>query len=139
MFGYENPIYWGIFFEDEENMPMGTLERKIVHKHVTFGFRTPMPVELLGRETSVIVDGYGNDGKNEALFVELDPDIQDYHEGDDDARYHITLSVAEDGRPVDSGKLAFEPMEHPYVLKGRFGYFTVDEEGEPCVRTTATS
>ncbi len=123
------PIYWGLFFEDE-NMPEGTLERKVVYKHVTFGFKTPFPMELLGKESAVIVDGYGNDGRNEALFVELDPDIQDYHPGGTDGnRYHITLSTGKDGKPVDSAKLEVWSIDRPYVLKGRFGYFDVCDDG----------
>lgn len=124
------PIYWGLFFDDDPNIPSGVLEKEVVDKHVTFGFRTPMPMELLGKESVVVVDGYGNDGKNEALFVELDPDIQDYHSGGtDESRYHITLSTSKNGRPVDSAKLEVWSIDCPYVLKGRFGYFDVCDDG----------
>lgn len=117
-------IYWGLFFEGEEKMPKGTLENEVQHKHVTFGYLTPMPEHLLGTKSPVVVTGYGNDGRNEALGVELDPDIHDYHSGGVEGnRYHITLSTSKDGKPVDSGALVFDDLDRPYVLEGTFGYF----------------
>ena len=129
------PIFWGLFFDGEPDLPKGTLERDVEHKHVTFGYKKPMPMHLLGRKSSVIVDGYGNDGDNEALFVELDPDIQEYHDGGRaDSPYHITLSTSENGKPVDSAKLDCQAIGRPYVLEGTFGYCTI-VGGTPTVVT----
>jgi len=118
-------IYWGIFFEKEDDTFFdGRLDRKIVHPHMTFGYKTPMPPQLLGKEASVQVCGYGNDGRNEALLVvwEFD-DLRRYW--NHDPRGHITLSVSENGRPVDSKNLNYElfaPNKRQRKV-GRFGYF----------------
>ena len=129
------PIFWGLFFDEETGLPKGMLEKKVEHKHVTFGYGKPMPMHLLGQKSTVIVDGYGNDGVNEALLVELDPDIQDYHDGGRaDSPYHITLSTTEDGKPVDSAKLGYWGVDTPYVLEGTFGYFAI-VDGTPTVVT----
>ena len=85
------------------------------------------------------VIGYGNDGKNEGLLVELVsveiPDINDIfcdvHEMYLLAKSipvpHITLSVSKDGKPVDTGKLNFDqPIPDEFkdqIIIGTFGGF----------------
>lgn len=36
---------------------------------------------------------------------------------------HITISVAEDGKPVDTGKMTFKPLPEPLTIKGKYGGF----------------
>lgn len=122
---YVNCVYWGIFF-DEEDFPWRLHEKNVEHKHVTFGFKTPCPVSLIGTEVEVKVIGYGADDDNEAYEVALPSQIEDIYEG---ARpVHVTLSVSGTGRPVDSKNLPFYGMDKPFELKGTFGYFGYDSQ-----------
>lgn len=114
------PIYWGIFVENLG----GELEKVIPNQHITFGFRTEYPEYVHGQNVEVTIVGYGNDGKNEAFLVELPNSIMDIYGGAD--RPHITLSVSESGKPVDSWKLDFQPVP-PRSIIGKFGYF--DKKG----------
>ena len=118
-------VYWGVFFDDAD-LPEGSLFREIENKHATFAFRTPMPEELLGRSCSVGIIGYGCDGNNEALLVDLPEDVADYRVSDVPA--HITLSVSETGRPKDSGYMDFAETDDPYWIEGVFGYYSFDNE-----------
>lgn len=115
------PIYWGIFFSNEF---LTLLENEIQFPHVTFGFRIEMPDYILGQECTVNVIGYGLDDKNEALLVELPEEVLDIYSGSN--KPHITLSVANDGKPVNSGNLEFMEI-NPWKLSGVFGYFNGSE------------
>ena len=115
-------VYWGIFFPGQEFET--SLEKPVKDKHVTFGFKTPMPADLLGKPATVSVTGYGNDGRNEALLVDFEPwcwDIFEFSVSDP----HVTLSTSTDGKPVDSANLEFDVWEWDkwYDVEGVFGYF----------------
>ena len=104
------------------------LYRIIEHPHVTFAFH-PERVEesLFGLPVSVKVTGYGNNGENEGLRVEL-------CEADERLRAmwkaialpHITVSVSETGKSVNTRWLSFFPAEGA-VLKGVFGGCTEEK------------
>lgn len=128
-----NFIYTGIFFDKEELLSKvktafenKRLERVIADPHVTFAFR-PKTVDtsLFGEKVIVEVVGYGNDGKNEGLFVSLHARNHTVAEmAKEIAVPHITISVSADGKPVDTGKLSFEPIPVPFIIEGVFGAFT---------------
>lgn len=129
-------VYWGIFFDDEA-LPEPKLANPIAHKHVTCGFRKPVPDELVGQKCLVGVTGYANDGRNEAVSVRFKPwdeDLESAYSGAD--QKHITLSVADGAKPVDSGNLKFELPDDGYCNKqgefacvfGRVGYLDFDGE-----------
>ena len=110
------PIYWGIF------VPIlgGELERVVVFKHVTYGFKTEYPMWVHGKPADVKIIGYGNDGQNEAYLVKLPKWTEDIYRGS--SIKHITLSVSRNGKPIDSCHLEFKPIE-PFIVEGVFGYF----------------
>ena len=110
------PIYWGIFVPNCG----GKLDRIIQNQHVTFGFRTEYPIYLQGQRVTLLVTGYGNDGQNEAYSVELADWVKTEYVGS--SKPHITLSVSSSGKPVDSWKLDFQPID-PFTIIGTFGYF----------------
>lgn len=126
-------IYIGCFFDFDELQaavaPIAPrrLERPISAPHVTFVYHPErVDTRLFGREVTVRVTGYGNDGRNEGLQVEVltqDPILREM------ALHiptpHITLSVSRRGRPVDTAGLAFSPVE-PFSLTGRFGGYLPD-------------
>ena len=122
-------IYWGIFVDQKQletyGFP-GRLARRIEQPHVTFSFR-PKPGtvhnELFGKPVRILVRGYGLDDRNEGLEVFLPNDLQKYYRNE--ATPHITVSVAADVKPVDTGKLWFEDfVDMCIILNGRIGAFT---------------
>lgn len=98
------------------------LDRIIKHPHVTFIFRPETVDEsLFGKQLEVTVTGYGNDGKNEGVKVELrcaDPKISQMI-GQIKVP-HITISVDKSSRSVDTAGLDFKEVESA-VLKATFG------------------
>ena len=120
------PIYTGIFLDNDDiysHFP-SKLSVQVGHPHVTLVYRGGVESaheEFLGEMVKVRVVGYGNDGKNEGLFVALDNTIP--YMGAD--RPHITLSIAEGAKAVNT---AFVSMTEKRIgtLKGRVGYFMVD-------------
>ena len=111
--------YIGCFFDPQalQQFPMskreGPLYRQISMPHVTFAYAPKeVPFSIFGAEVTVKVVGYGCDGVNEALQVELVefpdallPLITEIQVP------HITLSVAKGGKPIGSRFLHFQPVE----------------------------
>lgn len=133
-------VYVGYFIEpeqfeellgrlDEQGLGDGHLHRMISCPHVTMEY---MPRdahgELFGKTRTMTVVGYGNDGRNEGVMVELGTTGDDElaRLGESVPMPHVTLSVSRDGRPVDTGGLEFSPLDEPFELEGRFGGFTTD-------------
>ncbi len=125
----DNVIYTGAFIDVatlHNAINVGNrLEKLIENPHVTFQFRPETaPTPLFGEKVCVKVVGYGNDGKNEGLKVEVFADSQMLSKMAKEILVpHITISVSADGKPVDTAKLAFQPIE-PFFLEMTFGAFT---------------
>ena len=124
--------YIGCFLDPEELArkvkPLGKqrLERVIANPHVTFRYH-PETVDrsLFGEKIVVAVVGYGCDGENEGLKVQLqieNPRLAKLAERI--AVPHITLSVSADGESVNTRYLVFSPVE-PFTLTAVFGGFTL--------------
>lgn len=124
-------VYTGWFIKQEElqkalqGKNFRSLARPVEHPHVTLAFRPRNPdLSLLGSAAVIRATGYGNDGINEGLLVEVNSAEKSLAEQLKKVPVcHITLSVAEGGKPVDTAKLQFEPVE-PFEIKGIFGAFT---------------
>ena len=41
-------------------------------------------------------------------------------------KLHITTSIAPHANPVDSNELDFKPIDQPFTIVGRFGFFSND-------------
>ena len=126
-------IYTGVFFDAAElsekfakYVGEETLSNIIKNPHVTFTFRPDsVDTSLLGKPVCFDVTGYACDGKNQGLCVK----VSMIHAGlssEYQAIKHpyITISVSEDGRPVDTGNLEFEPLSEPFEIVGDYGIFT---------------
>ncbi len=101
------------------------LWRTIEAPHVTFEYQ-PREVdeELFGEKVQIRMTGYGCDGQNEGVKVELfsaNPKIAEMIQKIPVP--HITLSVSACGKPVDTRDLRFEPME-PVEIVGIYGAYT---------------
>ena len=125
-------IYNGLFIDENEKkklLALGKthLSKIIADPHVTLFFKPGSEKEyrkLWGKKAVVEVVGYANDGKNEGVLVKVkaeDPQLQELFEKEVKVP-HITISVAKDGKPVDTAKLDFHPCE-PTKLEATFGAF----------------
>lgn len=122
-----SPIYIGVFFKAQNIYAKITpaLSNKIDNPHVTVRFR-PESVDkrLFGSEVAANVVGYACDGRNEGWKVELRSDNVSLQELlDRIAVPHITISVSEDGQPVDTAKLNFRAVTPFAIANGKFGGF----------------
>ena len=137
LFVYEwNDVCEGMV-RQETPFECATLENPINNPHITVVYRPAIDHnDFYGADVYAVVRGYGNDGINEGYLVELIPgdgkkarNIEFCKLLCDIKTPHITLSVSNDGKPVDTNKLTFEtlPMNEQFVLECRFGAFVVTE------------
>lgn len=113
-------VFWGIF-ADEETVPEGKLARKAATPHVTCGFATPCPADLIGLNCNAVVEGYGCNGKNEGVSVALPPWLAERYARDEAA--HMTLSTAEGGEPKDTAWIDFSGRKYAgTAIRGKIGY-----------------
>ena len=120
--------YIGCFFEWQDlndglhSYRRTPLFRAITHPHVTFAYKpTNVMRSCFGMPVTVRVIGYACDGENESLlveFVQLPEPLTALAETI--AVPHVTLSVSQDGEPVNSRYLTYQPSE-PFLLTGVFG------------------
>ena len=66
-----------------------------------------------GQQMKCTIIGYGNDGKNEGFLCKG-------YQKDGRTPFHITLSIADGARAVDTGKMSFTKFEKPIEISGRF-------------------
>ena len=118
-------IYWGIFVQDDRFIT--SLEKPIKYMHVTFGFRSEVPTDILGEEVEISIVGYANDGKNEAYSVTVPEKYIQYISNPRKRKLHITVSVSNSANPVDSNELDFKPIDKPFTVVGRFGFYGDDK------------
>lgn len=115
-------IYEGFFIQDNLE---STLEKDIANKHITTQFRPKQTHEkLYGEKATFKVVGYGNDGVNEGFLVQLvSCDDQELKQLFNEIPVpHITLSVSNIGKPVNTAKLNFKPV-NGQTITGIFGGF----------------
>lgn len=121
-------LYTGCFFKKRKlfravaALRTTPLEKESAFPHVTFAF-APDEVDrsLFGKQILVRVTGYGSDGRNEGVRVELscgDPAIAETIAQIEVP--HITLSVSADGAPFNTRFLTFHDVP-PIDLVGTYG------------------
>ena len=140
-------IYKGLFLDDESARILVEAQRikldsVIQNMHCTFQYRPEFefPEEIVGKEYSVKVIGYGADDNNSGFQVELPQEIKQYYvnrktvkNGSEIPRVeeiipHITVSIAQGAKPIDTGNLDFKKIEESFYIKGRMGYFLEGEK-----------
>ena len=120
--------YIGCFVDREElarhvkSVSTGHLFRKIKNPHVTFAFEPDEVNEkLFGEKIKVEAVGYGNNGVNEGLKVNLYCDNRSIAGMAEEIKVpHITISVDKGGKAYDTRYLNFYDIE-PFILEGVFG------------------
>lgn len=113
-------IYEAFFIT--ENLA-SSLSKDIEYKHITTEYRPSKTHEhLYGKEATFLIYGYGNDNINEGYCVKMisceDDELRELYKSI--AIPHITLSVSEEGKPVNTSKLVFEQTIDK-VIKCKFG------------------
>lgn len=120
--------YVGLFFKFHSFQSLiagirrDPLENDILYPHITFEYM-PQEVDrsLFGKPVQVKIVGYGNDGENEGVKVELsseDPVLQSMIEKIEVP--HVTIAVSDAGEPVNTRRLEFHEIE-PIELTGIYG------------------
>lgn len=132
-------IYTGVFFDSselndlfEKHIGKPKLSNVIKNPHVTFTYKpTEVMFGLLGTPIRFDVIGYACDGVNQGLQVKISDNMwwdkrhaPLFDECQTIENPHITISVSEDGKPVDTNKLVFEPIPIPFEIVGDYGVFT---------------
>lgn len=144
-------IYYGVFFDEKESEKLylveeNSLDKKAKDLHVTFRY-FPFPNErindVVGKEITLKVIGYGNNGRNSAVLVEIPESFKRYyrHRYRDNGENtpivpHITLSLSNDSTPKESRLLDFNVLEKPIAVTGKFGYYVseiIDGEKKACI------
>ena len=124
--------FQGVFFDNEVeqqlvNLQKNGLKNNIENMHITFKFGNTekYPDELMAKEFNFKITGYASDGKNSGFTVELPKELKKYYKSSNIP--HITVSIGEvdgvKGKPVDTGKLNFKPLDKPAEIYGKLGYF----------------
>lgn len=124
--------FQGIFLDNEVEKQLIALQERglassIENMHITFKFgdTEKYPEELMGKDFDIKVTGYGSDGKNSGFSVELPEELKKHYKSS--SIPHITVSIGEvdgvKGKPVDTAKLDFYPLDKPVQIKGKLGYF----------------
>lgn len=126
-------IYTGAFVDskdlerklEEYGVERTKLWRQIQDTHVTFQFR-PKEVDetLFGLPVDIRVIGYGVNPQNEGLLVEATCANETVQKLCDKVEVpHITLSVSEDGKPVNTRYVGFAPIKTPFIIRGVYDAF----------------
>ena len=128
-----SPIYVGVFLDAASIAKLlasaKALEIPVRNMHVTFMFRlSPELVEafsrLDGTPVTITVVGRGSDANNSGVKVSLPADLRHLYRNS--AVPHVTVYLSKSGKPVDTGKLAFEDIP-PFQITGTIGMFYPSE------------
>ena len=129
--------YFGIFFNKENSKIISDNEKQRLeflpnNFHCTFAFR-PNEIELfnqfVGQNVDVSLIGYGNNNENSGFEIAFDDKFKDLFKNFDinntPKTPHITTSLANGARAVNTCNLRFEPIK-PITITGRFGFFVIE-------------
>lgn len=141
--------YQAIFLDEESikkllEMQGEKLPKKPKYMHCTFKFNpTDKEIEdfskaLLGKKVNLKVIGYGSNGKNSGFEIALEPEQEAVYTNSHTVNEkgipeiertvpHITVSMSEDAKAVDTGFLNFKPIKEPFEISGKGGFFVVDK------------
>ena len=144
--------YEGIFFEGDAAELIRFLEpvhlkRPIDKLHCTFKYRpsdNEVFDDIVGTEAEITIVGYGCDNNNSGFEITFPDELLPYYlncDKSDPSKVtipHITVSLAEDAKAVNTKNLKFEKLSTPIVVKGRLGYCVRDNGKEyisysPCL------
>lgn len=94
------------------------LSRKVENQHVTLAYKPSSMIQeilnsYIGIEFPIEVIGYARSTTNESYMASIPKEVPYFNK----AIPHITISVSEDGYPVNSKNLVFNEIE-PFTVIG---------------------
>lgn len=107
---------------------IGTLSKTIANQHVTFAFKPSIDIQdvinrHLGEDVRITAIGYGNNGENEGLKVRVESESEELNKLIEAIDIpHITISVGENGKPVNTAKLEFKDIPS-FTFTGKIGFY----------------
>ena len=123
-------IYCGVFIDKDSARTLSEaqkvkLSKPIQNMHCTFVFRPSRADEIafnnaIGTYTKLKVIAYGNSGENSGFMVEIPDNLKHLYKGC--ANPHITVSIADNGRAVNTGYIDFNAIE-PFYVCGTLGIY----------------
>lgn len=129
--------YEGIFFENDVVDFIHSIEKNklpLVNDeiHCTFKYHPcedEIFDEIVGQEFEILIIGYGSDGKNSGFEIELPLSLKKYYINYDEEnprvlkKPHITTSLSEGAKSVNTNNLDFKPLTKSIKVTGKFGYW----------------
>ena len=127
--------YEGLFFDKKEVELIHSLEKERLETindeiHCTFKYKPSKDEifnDIVGKEYEIEIIGYACDKMNSGFEVKLPEELNKYYLRD--AIPHITASLNKDAVGDNTKNLKFEKLDHSYKIKGRFGYWIMDDDG----------
>lgn len=115
--------YTGVFFHSDLTKN-GKLAKQIACPHVTHQYKpTEVNKSLFGQEVTFKVIGYDINEENEGYLVEVYEASEEMKKALAEIELpHITLSISESGKAVNTRFLEFESCE-PWFIGGYYGGF----------------
>ena len=135
--------YEAIFLDEESVNLIHQLEKNKLDRvndeiHLTLKYKpndNEIFNDVVGKTFELYLIGYGNDGINAGFEIELSEELKPYYINydEDDSSIikipHITSSLKEDAKAVNTKNIKFVPLSKKYKVKGRLGFWLEDEEG----------
>ena len=135
--------YEAIFLDEEsinliQQLEENKLDRVNDEIHLTLKYKpndNEIFNEIVGKEFELYLIGYGNNGTNAGFEVELSDELKPYYinyDEDEPSKLktpHITSSLALDAKAMNTKNLLFNKLPQKYKIKGTFGFWLEDEEG----------
>lgn len=125
-------LYEGIFFDDKNSnilrsLDYNKLNNKIKNLHITFKFAPSNEEifnEIVGKTFTIEITGYGNDGQNAGLQVNLPDELIEYYINDNTP--HITTTLSDSSKTINTHKLKYNKFTYPIKVQGKFAYYIQD-------------
>lgn len=135
--------YEAIFLDEKsikliQELEKNKLERVNDEIHLTLKYKPEQHEifnDLVGQEFELYLIGYGNDGVNAGFEVELSDELKPYYinyDEDDNTKIkipHITSSLADSAKAINTKNLNFAKLPTKYKVKGKFGFWIEEEDG----------
>ena len=115
--------YSAIFYEESAQQILMKNEKVFLgHRphgtiHTTLVFGELLPKRVMGKQVSITVVGYGNDGRNSGFQVVLPEEVRSLFGM---KVPHITMSLAEGAKAKDTGNIRFQKIT-PFTITGIIG------------------
>ena len=135
--------YEAIFLDEDsikliKELEVNKLARVNDEMHLTLKYKPEQNEifnELINKEFELLLIAYGNDGINAGFEVELPESLKPYYinyDEDESTKLkvpHITSSLANEAKAMNTKNLTFNKLPKKHSIKGKFGFWLEDEEG----------